>query len=161
MGRWGVRLSTLGLGSYLTIGYKCDEDTSRDMVRAAYDGGINFFDTANAYNKGGGEEAIGKCLRDYPRSSYVLLSKVWAPMGPGTNDRGLSAKHIREQCAASLERIGVDYLDIYMCHRPDPATPLDETVRAMEDLTRQGKILYWVQCETHPNHCSQIRSSPA
>jgi len=143
MGRWGIRLSTLGLGSYLTIGYKCDEETSRAMVRAAYEGGINFFDTANAYNTGEGERVMGQCLREYPRSSYVLLSKVFAPMGPGPNDRGLSAKHIYEQCAASLARLGVDYLDIYMCHRPDPSVPLDETIRAMEDLARQGKILYW------------------
>ena len=143
MGRSGLRLSTLGLGSYLTIGYKCDDKTSRAMVRAAYDGGINFFDSANAYNTGEGERALGKCLRDYPRSSVVLLSKVFAPMGPGPNDRGLSAKHIHEQCCASLERLGVEYLDIYMCHRHDPTVPLDETVRAMEDLARQGKILYW------------------
>ena len=143
MGKWGVRLSTLGLGSYLTIGFKCDDETSRDTIRFAYDNGINFFDTANAYNKGEGERVLGRHLQDFPRSSLVVLSKVFAPMGPGPNDRGLSAKHIREQCHASLERLGMDYLDIYMCHRPDPSVPLEETVRAMEDLARQGKILYW------------------
>lgn len=143
MGKWGVRLSAVGLGSYLTIGYKNDEETSRDTIKVAYDNGVNFFDTANAYNTGEGERVLGKHLKDYPRSSLVVLSKVFAPMGPGPNDRGLSAKHIFEQCHASLERLGMDYLDIYMCHRPDPTTPLEETVRAMEDLARQGKILYW------------------
>ena len=143
MGKWGVKLSVVGLGSYLTIGMKLDEATSRATVHAAYDLGVNFFDTANAYNAGQAEIALGGVLRDFPRSSYVLLTKVWAPMGPGPNDQGLSAKHIFEQCHASLARLGVDYVDIYMCHRPDPSTPLEETVRAMEDLARQGKTLYW------------------
>ena len=143
MGRWGVKLSCVGLGSYLTIGYKCDEETSRDTIRAAYEGGINFFDTANAYNRGGAEEMLGKCLADYDRSSVFVLTKVWAPMGDGPNDSGLSAKHIFEQCHASLRRLRMDYVDLYMCHRPDSETPLDETVRAMEDLARQGKVLYW------------------
>ena len=143
MGKWGVRLSCLGLGSYLTIGFKCDEKTSRETIRVAYDHGVNFFDTANAYHKGEAERVLGKCLAEYPRSSLVVLTKVWAPMGPGPNDRGLSAKHIFEQCHASLKRLGMDYVDVYMCHRPDPTTPLEETIRAMEDLARQGKILYW------------------
>lgn len=143
MGRWGVKLSCVGLGSYLTIGYKCDEQTARDTIRAAYDSGVNFFDTANAYNRGEAEKTLGKHLADYDRSSIFLLTKVWAPMGDGPNDKGLSAKHIFEQCHASLKRLNVDYVDLYMCHRPDPETPLDETVRAMEDLARQGKILYW------------------
>jgi aryl-alcohol dehydrogenase-like predicted oxidoreductase len=143
MGKAGVKLSAVGLGSYLTIGFKLDETTSRDTVKAAYDAGINFFDTANAYNTGEGEKMLGKCLADYPRSALFVLTKVFAPMGPGPNDKGLSAKHIFEQCHASLRRLGMDYIDLYMCHRPDPETPLEETVRAMEDLARQGKILYW------------------
>lgn len=143
MGKWGVRLSVVGLGSYLTIGMKLDEEASRATVQAAYDAGVNFIDTANAYNKGGAETMLGKILGDFPRSSLFVLTKVWAPMGPGPNDRGLSAKHIFEQCHASLKRLGMDYVDLYMCHRPDPETPVEETVRAMEDLARQGKILYW------------------
>ena len=150
MGKWGVRLSSLGLGSYLTIGFKCDEKTSRDMIKVAYDNGINFFDTANAYNHGEAERTLGRCLKDYPRSSLFVLTKVWAPMGPGPNDRGLSAKHIFEQCHASLQRLGMDYVDVYMCHRPDLDTPLEETIRAMEDLARQGKILYWGVSEWSP-----------
>jgi aryl-alcohol dehydrogenase-like predicted oxidoreductase len=143
MGRWGVKLSCVGLGSYLTIGFKCDDQTSRATIRAAFDNGINFFDTANAYNRGEAEKSLGKHLAEIPRSAIFLITKVWAPMGGGPNDRGLSAKHIFEQCHASLKRLNMDYVDLYMCHRPDPATPLDETVRAMEDLARQGKILYW------------------
>ena len=143
LGKWGARISSLGLGSYLTIGFTSDEKTSRDMVRKAYEAGINYFDTANAYGRGDGEIMLGKCLADFPRSDLFTLTKVWAPMGDGPNDRGLSAKHIREQCDASLERLGMDYVDCYMCHRPDPDTPLDETIRAMEDLARAGKIIYW------------------
>ncbi|HEO69940.1 MAG TPA: aldo/keto reductase [Candidatus Hydrogenedentes bacterium] len=143
LGRWGAKVSSLGLGSYLTIGFTSDADTSRAMVKLAYDSGINYFDTANAYNKGEAEKALGVYLADYPRSGLFVLTKVWAPMGEGPNDRGLSAKHIREQCEASLARLGMDYVDCYMCHRPDPDTPLDETVRAMEDLARAGKIVYW------------------
>lgn len=143
MGRSGVRLSAIGLGSYLTIGFKLDETASRETVRAAYDAGINFFDTANAYNIGAGETMLGRCLAGFPRSSLFVITKVFAPMGKGPNDKGLSKKHIFEQCHASLKRLGMDYVDLYMCHRPDPDTPLDETIRAMEDLARQGKILYW------------------
>ena len=143
VGKWGPRISVLGLGSYLTIGFKAEAEASRDMVRRAYEGGINFFDTANAYNRGKAEEALGAYLAELPRSSLVVLTKVWAPMGDGPNDRGLSAKHIKEQCAASLKRLKMDYVDIYMCHRPDPLTPLEETILAMEDLIRQGKIFYW------------------
>jgi aryl-alcohol dehydrogenase-like predicted oxidoreductase len=143
MGKHGVRLSTVGLGSYLTIGFKLDEKASRETIKAAIDAGINFIDTANAYNTGGAETMLGKCLADYPRSSIFVLTKVFAQMGPGPNDKGLSAKHIFEQCDASLKRLKMDYVDLYMCHRPDPDTPLEETVRAMEDLARRGKILYW------------------
>ena len=103
------------------------------MVRKAYESGINYFDTANAYARGEGERVLGQCLAEFTRSDLFVLTKVWAPMGDGPNDRGLSAKHIREQCDASLKRLGMDYVDVYMCHRPDPATPLEETIRAMED----------------------------
>lgn len=143
LGKWGMRVSCLGMGTHRNLGDTCDEATSRAMVRAAYDGGVNLFDTANAYANGEAERMLGLCLSDYPRSSVVVLSKVSGAMGPGPNDRGLSAKHIREQCEASLRRLGMDYLDIYLCHRPYAETPLEETIRAMEDLARAGKILYW------------------
>ena len=94
MGRWGVRLSSVGLGSYLTIGFKLDEQQSRATVKAAYDLGINFFDTADAYNNGEAERVLGKCLKDYRRSSLFVITKVHAQIGPGPNDQGLSKKHI-------------------------------------------------------------------
>ena len=143
MGKWGVKVSGVGLGSYLTIGMTCDEATARGMVRKAYERGINYFDTANAYARGAAELTLGRCLAEFPRSDLVVLNKAYAPMGEGPNDRGLSAKHIREQCEASLKRLGMDYIDIYLCHRADPAVPLEETLRALEDLLRAGKILYW------------------
>ncbi|MCM8769638.1 MAG: aldo/keto reductase family protein [Candidatus Omnitrophica bacterium] len=143
IGKWGLKVSCLGLGTYLTIGLRCDEQQSYSLVKTAYDAGVNYFDTANAYAQGQAEIFLGKILKDFPRSSLVILTKVWAPMGSGANDRGLSAKHIREQCHASLKRLQMDYLDIYLCHRADPETPLEETILTMEDLARQGKILYW------------------
>lgn len=143
MGKWGLRLSTVGLGSWLTIGFHVDDETSRECVKLAFDSGINWIDTANAYNTGGAETTLGSILGSYDRDDYVLLTKVWAPMGEGPNDRGLSAKHVFEQCHASLRRLQTDYIDIYLCHRPDPETPLEETIRIMDDLARQGKILYW------------------
>ncbi len=158
LGKWGARVSCLGLGSYLTIGFKCDDRTSRDMIRLAYDSGINYFDTANAYNNGQAERVLGKHLSEFARSSIFLLTKVWAPMGDRPNDRGLSAKHIREQCDASLKRLGTDYVDVYMCHRPDPATPLEETVRAMEDLARAGKIIYWGVSEWNPAQIVKVNA---
>ena len=143
IGQWGPRVSVFGVGTFLTIGMKTDEAASRAIVRQAREAGINYFDTANAYNRGAAEEVLGRCLAEFPRSDLFVLTKVWAPMGQGPNDRGLSAKHIREQCEASLRRLGMDYVDVYMCHRPDPKTPLEETVRAMDDLARAGKIVYW------------------
>ncbi len=143
LGSSGIRFSAIGLGSYLTIGMSIDEATARETVKRAYDLGVNFFDTANAYNNGEAEKTLGKLLRDYPRASLCIASKAWAPMGEGPNDRGLSTKHLFEQCDASLKRLDIDYMDLYQCHRPDPTTPIEETVRIMDDLSRAGKILYW------------------
>lgn len=143
LGKWGVQISTVGLGSWLTIGMHVADDLAAEHVKLCFDHGVNWFDTANAYNRGQAEIAFGKILKDYPRESFVLATKVWAPMGDGPNDRGLSAKHIREQCHASLQRLQMDYVDLYQCHRPDPGTPVQETVRVMDDLARAGKIIYW------------------
>lgn len=143
LGKWGVQISTVGLGSYLTIGMHVGEEDAAAQVKLCVDHGVNWFDTANAYNRGQAEIVFGKVLKDLRRDSYVLATKVWAPMGDGVNDRGLSAKHIREQCEASLGRLQTDYVDLYQCHRPDPGTPIEETVRAMDDLARAGKIIYW------------------
>ncbi len=143
MGKWGVKLSVLGLGSYLTIGFKLDEKTSRETIRKAYDNGINYFDTADAYNFGEAEKVLGKYLSEFERSSLFILTKCWARMSDEVNDFGLSAKHIVESCHKSLKRLKTDYLDVLMLHRFDPDTPIEESIRALEDLARQGKILYW------------------
>ena len=142
LGRAGVRVSAISLGSWLTYGNVVQEDTAIACIQRAYELGVNFFDTANVYARGRAEEVVGRALRQHPRESYVLATKVYFPMGSGPNDRGLSRKHIMEQCHASLRRLGVDYIDLYQCHRPDPETPVDETLRALDDLVTQGKILY-------------------
>ncbi len=143
LGRSGLRLSVMGLGSWLTIGHHVPDDVAAEQIRRCFEAGVNWIDTADAYHKGGAESAFGRLLKGYDRQSYVLATKVWAPMSDAPTDRGLSAKHLFEGCHNSLRRLNTDYLDLYQCHRPDPATPIDETVRAMDDLARQGKILYW------------------
>jgi len=142
LGRSGVKVSELALGSWLTYGGSVDEKQSEAVIDRAYELGINFFDTANVYHRGAAEVVVGKALKKYRRDSYVLATKAFFPMGDGPNDRGLSRKHIMEQCEASLKRMGVEYIDLYQCHRYDPETPVDETLRALDDLIRQGKVLY-------------------
>jgi voltage-dependent potassium channel beta subunit len=142
LGKTGLRVSEISLGSWLTYGGGVGDDTAEKTIDQAYELGINFFDTANVYNRGAAEKVVGKALRKYDRSSYVLATKVFFPMGEGPNDRGLSRKHVLESADASLKRLGLDYVDILYCHRYDPETPVYETLRAMNDLMRQGKILY-------------------
>jgi voltage-dependent potassium channel beta subunit len=143
LGRWGVTVSAVGLGSWLTYGSSVEEDAARACMRRAYERGVNFFDTANVYARGRAEEVVGRALKELARPSVVLATKVYFPMGDGPNDRGLSRKHVREQIDASLRRLQTDYVDLYQCHRYDANTPLEETVQAMDDLVRAGKILYW------------------
>ncbi len=144
MGKNGLRLSELALGGWITFGNQVnDEQIAKSIIHKAYDAGINFFDIADIYAKGESEKAMGKILADFPRHTLVISSKVFWPMSDDTNDRGLSRKHIYESIHKSLKRIGTDYLDIYYCHRFDENTPVEETVRIMDDLVRQGKILYW------------------
>jgi voltage-dependent potassium channel beta subunit len=142
LGRAGVRVSTISLGSWLTYGGSVEEQTATECIHRAYEAGINFFDTANGYNRGKTEEVVGRALKDFRRDSFVLATKVYFPMGEGPNDRGLSRKHIMEQCNHSLRRLGTDYIDLYQCHRYDTETPLEETLRALDDLVSQGKVLY-------------------
>jgi voltage-dependent potassium channel beta subunit len=143
VGQSGLMVSEIGLGSWLTYGASVPDDAARSIVQRAFELGVNFFDTANEYGQGRAEEVLGSILRSFPRSSYVLATKVYWPMGDGPNDWGLSRKHITEQADASLHRLGVDYLDIYQCHRFDTQRPLEETLSTMNDLVHQGKILYW------------------
>ncbi len=143
LGATGVKVSEIALGSWLTYGGSVDEISSIKQILHAVDLGINFIDTANVYAHGNAEVVIGKALKSLDRDSIFLASKVFFPMGDGPNDRGLSRKHVFEQCHQSLKRLDTPYLDLYQCHRYDPDTPMHELVRAMDDLARQGKILYW------------------
>lgn len=143
LGKQGVRVSEVCLGSWLTYGAAKDEAIARDCIEKAYDLGVNFFDTANVYARGAAEKVVGNVLGQYPRESYVLATKVYFSMGDGPNDRGLSRKHIIEQCNASLKRLNVEYIDLYQAHRYDPSVPLSETLIAFDHLVQQGKILYY------------------
>ena len=142
LGRSGVKVSEVSLGSWLTYGGSVAAEQATSCIHKAYELGINFFDTANVYVRGDAEEIVGQALAGFERDSYFLATKVYFPMGDGPNDRGLSRKHIMEQCHASLRRLGVEYVDLYQCHRYDENTPLEETLRALDDLVRQGKALY-------------------
>ncbi len=144
LGRSGLKMSALGLGGWMTFGESVrDQSAVRAIIAGAYDRGVNFFDMADAYACGESERAMGQVLKQFPRHTLVLTSKLFRPMSDDVNDRGLSRKHIMESIDKSLARIGTDYLDIYFCHRDDPETPIEETVRAMDDLIRAGKVLYW------------------
>ncbi|MDJ0787105.1 MAG: aldo/keto reductase family protein [Myxococcota bacterium] len=143
LGDTGLRVSEISLGSWLTIGSSVGTDDTKSLVHKAFEGGINLFDTADVYAGGAAEESLGKAIRDLPRTRLVLATKCFFPMSRDTNDRGLSRKHVVESVERSLARLGTDYLDLHQCHRPDPETPMEETVRAYEDLIRQGKLLYW------------------
>ncbi len=142
LGRSGLRVSEICLGSWLTYGGATDDQVAISSIEKAYDLGINFFDTSNVYATGNAEVVVGKALSRYPRDSYVLATKVFFPMGDRPTDWGLSRKHIMEQCHHSLRRLGADYIDLYQCHRYDRETPLEETLRALDDLITQGKVLY-------------------
>ena len=141
LGRTGLLVSRLCLGT-MNFGPETSEEDSGVIMDRALDEGVNFFDTANVYRRGAAEEVTGRALKGIPRDDYFLATKVYFPMGDGPNDRGLSRKHIMEQCHASLKRLGTDYVDLYQCHRADADTPLEETLRALDDLVTQGKVLY-------------------
>jgi voltage-dependent potassium channel beta subunit len=142
LGRTGLKVSEISLGSWLTYGNSTEKDTASQVIDKAYDLGINSFDTANVYATGEAEKIVGDALSKYPRESFVLATKVFWPMGEGPNDRGLSRKHVFEQLNASLKRLNMDYVDIYYCHRYDTETPVEETLRTIDDMVRQGKVLY-------------------
>ena len=141
LGRSGVKVSPLCLGTMM-FGGQTDEPTSGRIIAAAREAGINFIDTADVYNEGRSEEVTGRAIRP-ERHYWVLATKVANPMGPGPNEHGLSRRWIIEAAEASLRRLGADHIDLYYLHREDHATPLPETVRAMGDLVRQGKIRHF------------------
>ncbi len=144
LGRSGLQVSTLSFGSWLTFGSQIGDDVAEKLMVLAYDNGVNFFDNAEVYAHGKSEVVMGKILKKtgWSRDTFVVSSKVfWG--GDLPNQKGLSRKHVIEACHAALKRLQVDYLDMYFCHRPDKNTPILETVRAMNSLIEQGKILYW------------------
>ncbi len=144
LGRAGIRLSELSLGAWVTYGGQVGEEMAAKCMSKAFDLGVNFFDNAEAYAGGNAETVMGNVIKKlgWKRSDIVVSSKVfWG--GDGPNDTGLSRKHVYEACRNSLKRLQLDYLDLFFCHRPDPNTPIEETVRAMDDLVHQGLILYW------------------
>ena len=143
LGHSGLKVSEISLGAWVTFGNQISEKTAVDLIKTAFEHGINFFDNADAYANGQAEKVMGKAIRDMPRQALVISSKVFWPTMPGPNGRGLSRKHIFESCHQSLHNMGTDYLDLYFCHRYDPDSPIEEVVRTMDDLIHQGKIQYW------------------
>ncbi|HUH54989.1 MAG TPA: aldo/keto reductase [Rhodanobacter sp.] len=147
LGKSGLQLSALSFGAWVTFGKQVDRTQARELLALAHARGVNFFDNAEIYNHGVAEEVMGDVLADlrFPRDSYCVSSKVF--FGSATNplptQRGLSRKHVIEACHQAMQRLRVDYLDMYFCHRADPETPMEETVAAMDTLIRQGKVLYW------------------
>jgi voltage-dependent potassium channel beta subunit len=142
LGRSGLKISEIAYGNWLTHGSQVEEEAAIACVGAALDEGITTFDTADAYAGTRAEEVLGKALHGVRRESIEICTKIYWPSGPGVNDRGLSRKHIMESVHASLRRLQIDYLDLYQAHRYDYETPLEETLRAFDDLVRQGKVLY-------------------
>ena len=144
LGKSGLKVSALSFGSWVTFVNQLGEKTATDCMAHAYEQGVNFFDNAEAYASGKSEELMGKILKKlkWSRDSFIVSSKAfWG--GELPTQKGLSKKHLHDACHAALKRLKVDYLDLYFCHRPDPETPILETVFAMNDLIHQGKILYW------------------
>jgi aryl-alcohol dehydrogenase-like predicted oxidoreductase len=150
LGRSGLNVSSIALGSWLTYGNQVDSAMSTACVRRALDLGVILFDTADIYHVGAGETELGKALDGVTRSDYVLATKCYWPMSNNANNRGLSRKHIFESVEGSLRRLRTDYIDLYQCHRYDDQAPLEETLRAFDDLITQGKILYGGISEWRP-----------
>lgn len=147
LGKSGLKVSELSFGSWVTFGSQVDIDLAVDCMAAAYDAGVNFFDNAEVYNKGKSEIVMGEALKKlgWERDSYIVSSKVmWgSKQNPKPTQMGLSRKHIVEACHQALERLQVEYLDLYFCHRPDPEVPMEEIVRGMTELILRGQVFYW------------------
>jgi len=142
LGRSGLKISEIAYGNWITHGSQVEEEAARACVAAALDEGITTFDTADVYAGTRAEEVLGRALHGQRRESLEIFTKLYWPVGPGANDRGLSRKHVVESIHGSLRRLQTDYVDLYQAHRYDHETPLEETLRAFDDLVRQGKVLY-------------------
>ena len=147
LGNSGLKVSVLSFGSWVTFKNQADVDEAGEMMKAAYDAGVNFFDNAEAYAHGDSERIMGEAFKKlgWSRDAYVVSSKVrWGAVpNPKPTQFGLSRKHIYEACYQAMQRLQVDYLDLYFCHRPDPEVPMEEVVRTMTELIQQGKVFYW------------------
>ncbi len=143
LGKAGIKISEISIGGWLTFGGTIDEKTTENILATAVEGGVNFIDLADIYSRGEAERVCGKLIKKHTRTDLVISSKLFWPMTENVNDRGLSRKHIFESVDKTLKRLQTDYLDIYFCHRFDPETEVEEVVRAMDDLMRSGKIIYW------------------
>lgn len=142
VGNSGLKVSAIGLGGWITF-EELRQSGVREVVRAAAEKGVIFFDVADIYGHGAAEELLGNMMSEFHRPDLVLSTKAYWPMSDNPNNRGLSRKHLHESINASLRRLNTDYVDLYFCHRFDEETPVEEVVRAMDDLVRQGKVLYW------------------
>ena len=146
LGRSGIRVSALSLGSWVTFHKQVDVDKAVEMMAAAYDAGVNFFDNAEAYAKGKSEEVMGAALKKlgWRRSSYLVSTKLYWGINEGINEKNtLNRKYLLEAMDGSLKRFGLDHVDLVYCHRPDPETPIEETVWAMHNIVNSGKAMYW------------------
>lgn len=166
VGKWGLKISELGLGTWLTFGAQLDLNDSKEVVRRAIENGINFIDTAEAYQSGMAEFVLGQILPDFRREDLVITTKIfWGGNGP--NKVGLSRKHLLEGTWNSLKRLQLDYVDILYAHRPDPQVPMEEIVFAMDYIIRNGLALYWgtsewsaEQLEEAHKVCGKINCTP-
>ena len=163
LGRSGLKVSELSFGAWVSFDNQMQVDEAQKCMIAAYDAGVNFFDNAEAYAAGKAELIMGEVLKDagWRRDSYIVSSKVFfgSAQERKPTQRGLSRKHVVEACNQALERLQLDYLDLYYCHRPDPETPIEETVWAMTTLIQQGKVLYWGTSEWSAQEIMQAWSA--
>ncbi len=162
LGRSGLHVSAISIGSWRTFGQQENASTTDACMRAAYEAGINFFDGAEAYGRGAAELAMGAVFEAaaWPRDTFIVSSKI-VGIGDQPTQRGLSRKHVVEACDAALRRMGLDYLDLLFCHRPDPATPLEEIVHTMNELISRGKIFYWGTSEFSASDLQELYSIAA
>lgn len=155
LGASGLKVSEISYGSWLTFGNQVELDKAKAIIAKAFDLGINYIDCADVYKNGEAERLLGEILPQRRRTDYIVATKAFWPMSSAVTDRGLSRKHITDSVHASLDRLKLKYTDLWYCHRYDPETPLEETLEAIEDLIRQGKILYWGTSEWEADQISE------
>ncbi len=156
VGTSGLKVSEIAYGSWMTFSNQVELENAQDIIRRAFELGINYFDTADVYEDGSAETLLGQILPEYSRRSYVVATKVFFPRTEAETDKGLSRKHIMDSILESLDRLNLDYVDLYYCHRYDDETPLEETARAMNDIVSLGLTTYWGVSEWPAEKLSEI-----